>query len=761
MCLMRWSIVLLLVVSLLFFGCLEDKGYTSANNEQILNSQTVDLDGDGSYDYAVFDYSPVGAKDSGMTVQRQVTVAVQSSAAYTKVNPNLTDVDLLIADQSLDEFSKSRIQSDTACSQSIGLSNVVCSDIATCAKLCSGASLRCKKIAGVNDEALAGSMISYVKGNNEIRSLILDARRMVMGLRTSDDAKRDEYLNKTRNMIYNVADINANPLYTNNDLLLCQHSDFGADYVVNASKKIGQYSSENSLYHYRVLISVKPAGNASTSSLGMEVASVGLTDRMPKTAIPQIDLISSIQSFSASEDQTNALINWSSNKPNKEGYLFYYEFYSYEPPESALASIRSPDLRVRKVNLIFLAPTNTLLIMLNRMLNNYYIAFGGALGITLAAVLFIYNLIILAMSMLKEKAGGASFITGFRKAFGRTDVRWKSDGVLAVVLLGAGYYVSSAMAVAPANPVPLLESIDFLIRNDMGVVGISLTLVGVLLAYFAVENITKITILERAYGMVIRQEKDMFLARAASLKDRLKELETLVEEYSKQDFDVSKENDVLMLIRAEKVDMLSKEMTARSKALVDDYLSRTENALSTLKERKKIADENWPKWKESIEKMLEEQNEVYTNSLLVVPASLRSWALGRYVRESGVEGIVFERDALKKKRISPDELVRDMVGRGLLKGAIVLKQDKVVLSAFAEGTGTVRTALTLKLIAYLRTLAKSLGQHAPASFVSVGDKTVIVMMRNRMLDSMLFVGKDKFKESIELWKTKIKIFEAG
>lgn len=759
---MRRSIVLLLAIFLLGFGCLGESPYQGGKAEQVSASAATDLDGDSSPDYLVYDFAPVSYKDAGMTVQRQVTVTVETAGGYTSVNPNLTDVDLLIADQSLDEFSKSRIQADTACSQAIGLSNVVCSDVTTCSRLCSSASQKCRKIASVNEEVLAGSMISYVKANNEIRSLILDSRRMVLNLRDASPEVRDAFYQKTRDIVARIAEINANPMYTNDELLLCQHSDFGiVPYLVEATQKVGTYANQNTSYRYHVVLAVSPSVKTNSQDVGMETAGVGLTDTILRSAVMDTDTISSIQTFSATEAGSVVYVNWSSSKANKEGYLLYYEFHSLEAPETVIPTLKSPEMRVKRINLTPLAPTNMILFAVYGMTRNYYVSYGAALGITFGVLLFFYNVLVLAFTMLSEKAAGASFTTGFRKAFGRTDVRWKTDLLVAIVMLGAGFYISSTIAVQPVAAPTLLESVDFLLKNDMGVISIGLTLIGFLMFYFAVENFAKITILEKAYGVVIRQEKDMFLAKAASLKDRMAELEALIEEYSKEDFDVSKEYDVLTAAKTEKIDVLTKNMTARSKALIDDYLMRVETGISSLKGRKKLADENWPRWKETITKMLDEQGEVYVSSLVTVPASMRSWALGKYGKEAGTEALSFERDAIKKRKVSPDELVRDMIGKGLLKGAIVLKQDKVVLSEFAEGGNTVMTALSLKLYSYMKSLAKNLGQHQPTSFAAVGDKTVIVMMRNRMLDSMLVISKDKFKDAVEHWKAKMKIFEAG
>lgn len=755
---MRRSIVFLLVF-LLGFGCLDEPLYQGNRAEQLNDTRAVDLDGDLSPDYILYDFAPANMGASGIAVQRQVSVVMETSGTYTSVDPNLTDVDMLVAQQKLEEFSKSRTQADTSCSKEIGLSNVVCSDISTCSRLCSSSSQKCRRIAAIHEEALAGAMITYVAQNNEIRSLNLDAHRMAQDMRNASREEQDAYLNKLRSIVARVAEINANPLYSNSGLMLCTQSDFGIPYVVEAEGKVGDFEIMNTSYRYRVLLSAMPAQK--NTALSNDIAGISLGERVLKNSGIEQERISSIQAFSASEDSQNVIVNWSSSKPNKEGYLFYYEFVSSEPPENMIPYLKTPDLRVRKVNLALLAPTNSILLALNGIIGNYYVAFGAAVGFTLAFFFVLYNIIILAFTMVSEKAAGASFTVGFRKAFGRTDVRWRTDLVLAAIFLAGGLYVSSAFATQPASPPPLLESVDFLLKNDVGVVGIALTLIGVVLGYFALENFLKITILERVYGMVIKQEKDMFLARAASLKDRLRELEALVAEYSKDDFDVSKEYDVLASVKAEKVDALAKDMTARSKALIDDNFTKVESAVGSLRERRRIADDNWPKWKEGIAKTLDDQGEVYISSLVTVPASLRAWALGRYVKEVGSEGFIFERDALKKRKVSPDQLVSDMIGKGLLRGAIVMKQDKVVLAEFAEGGGTVMTALSIKLSSYLRSLARNLGQHAPSSFVVIGDKTVVVMMKNRMLDSTLFINKDRFKDAIEQWKAKMKAFEGG
>ncbi len=751
---------ILLVIFLLGFGCIEDRVYPSDKTETLLTNVSKDFDSDGIDDYSIYTFNPVTKTDAGVKVQRIVTVTTYTKGTYTSIDPNLTDVDLLLADQSLDEFSKSRFQSDSACSKNIGLLNVVCSDVTTCSRLCS-TSVKCKEIAANYDEVLAGSMISYVQDNNEIRSLILDARRMVLDLRNTTDEERNTFLDKTRGMIGRVSSINANPLYTHPLLLLCDPSEYGLNYVVEAAQRIGTYDTSPDYYHYRVMLTTTPIGEEE-AELGKEVLGVGITDRMPQTVVAQKGQISSIQDLLAEEENGWVVVKWNSPTPSEKGYVFEYEFTSTVGPSTLLSALRVPSITIKNADLSGLVPTNMVYKILYGVLGNYYMALGAALGITIAFIFFIYNLVILAITMVGERAAGSTFTAGFRKAFGRTAVRYKSDIVVAVIFLIAGFYITTFQAVQPTTPPGLLESVEFLLKSSFGTLGLGLTLIGVVMAYFAAENLGKVVILERAYGMVIRQERDMYIAKAGKLKEKMKELEMLVEQFTQEDFDVSKEYDVLTSLKGQDIEALTKNITAQTKTRIDNHLSAIESAVSSLKQRKRLADENWPKWKENISKILQEQNEVFASSLVTVPGSLRAWALNRYYKElGGGSGIVLEHDGLKKKKLSADRIIHEMLLKGMLKAAVVIRQDAIETAEFAEGTGTVSKALMLKLRTYMRSLAKKLGQHEPASFVSIGGKDVLVYMKGRSTESFIIVTRDKFNEAIDLWKGKMKLLENG
>jgi hypothetical protein len=752
---MRLAIVLLLSVLLLGFGCLEQNTFPGKSYERVTNTQAVDVDGDGITDYTVYTFAPMTDNESGMTLLRTVTVATETTGAYASLTPALTTEDVLGADNSLDQFSKSSTQAGSDCSRALGLGTVVCSDAPTCAQLCSSASLKCKRIAAVYPEVLAGSMITYVQDMADMNSLLLDARRMVVTLDSGTPGDKNAYLAKIDGIVAKIGEVNANPLFTQPDVALCAHSDYGVSDLLAAAQKIGSYNNTPIGYTYTVLLSAKPLP-AQAGGIGTEVSGIGLSDRMPLAVVQKPEDISSIQEIAAVENGSDVYISWNAPAVSTDGYLFAYQFMSTAPPEAALASLRTPTITMKRIDLSALSYTERLFDILSGIVKNYYIALGMALGLTIIVLLLAYNLVLFVVALISER----TLAPAFRKAFGKTSVTWKTDAVLAIIAMAAGAYVSIVVATQPATIPTLIQSFDFLIKNGTGMVGLAFVLIGVLLSYFAVENIIKILMLESAYGMVIRHEKDTFLTQTARLKDMLKALETAIDKAREENFDVSQEYETYASITVEKIDALAKSMTVQNKTLVDEYTTRIEGAMKSLDNKKKLADENWAKWSTGITKLLDEQEEVYASSLVDIPVSLRTWALGRYLKEKATEGIVLDHDTLKRKKVTVDHIVREMLEHQVIKGAIVMKDDKVEFAEFSDGSSeTVRSVLSLKLRTYMNSLARNIGQKEPVSLLVVGSSIAMVYLHERNRDGFLFVGKDKFAQAVEQWKAKTKMLE--
>lgn len=743
----------ILLLSLLAFGCIEQKNYPSSKNDVVLNSVDNDINNDGIVDYTLIEYVKTIDNQAEFSLERQVIANTISNATFSRYNRNISDADIYRIDQALDEFVRVKDSAVTSCNAQLGLISP-CSDIRTCAAFCSSNSQSCKRLAVNYENTLSSSILSYVQETKKVNDLLNGARQLESKLRVGTDEDRSAFLEKITQIKDSLAKIKSNPVYSNRQLTLCSNTNFGEEKLETALSYIGNYGTTKTTYDYQIIELVKPTSTE-------EQSGIIVNEKISKSSGVEADKILLPPDTTVTDATNTVSLKWTPAKPSKEGYMMKYSFTSEVEPEVVKESFKVPDLTVSRVNLIILAPTISILNVVYSLTTNYYISLGASIGITLCIIFILYNILSFGYAFIKEKTANSSnsaFTSAFRRAFGRTEVKWKADVVITLIALIAGSYVSIFVAAATPTMPDITQALDFLLANGFGILGASLILTGVLHAYFTIENIIKLSLMERAYGMVIKQEKDFFLAKAATLKDKLTELKTLIEKSKEEEFDVGPEYDILASINADKLDELARNVTAKNKTIIDDQLSRVENAISSINERKKVAEQNWSVWKNSIAKMLETQGEVYGPSLVFVPNSLRSWALIKYSKDNN-DGVVLERDTLKKKKLSPAKIVQDMIASGIIRGAIVIKGEKIALSEFAEGGGTVTNALVLKLRTYMKSLSKGIGQHDPNGFMAVGEKNVIAYIRSSTFESVLFVRKEKFKDAIDIWNLKSKTIE--
>lgn len=236
------------------------------------------------------------------------------------------------------------------------------------------------------------------------------------------------------------------------------------------------------------------------------------------------------------------------------------------------------------------------------------------------------------------------------------------------------------------------------------------------------------------------------------------ELKALLDALTKENFDVGAEYDVLDSISVERIDTLSKKMDSYSRRVIEDELAKIEETIQKVQEKKRVALESWPQWSATIAKILEESEEMHASNLISIPASLRTWAMQLYVKEHGDEGLSLEGDVIKRKVATPEKAANSLVTKGVLKGCIILKDSKIILSSVPTGSSALIGALTTKLFSYLKFLPKHLAQHDFNSLVTVGEAYVVVVLRLRTIQALLFIQKDKFKEAMDEWKSKMQKF---
>ncbi len=750
---MRRAAILIALLLILSAGCLEQRSYPGVDREHLLSEQSTDIDGDGSADFILYTFSPETNSEAGRTVQRQIAVAVSTTGTYSGFN-TFTELDALDADTRLEDFSESVDGEETACSQALGTRNVQCIDINTCAKLCSSNSVRCKKMVTNYNDIVGGSIMSYASDMREVDTLVYNARKDIFSLNSLGVNAKNIYLNQLRDAVAKIAEVYANPIYSKQEVQMCSSGDFGIADLVYAADAVGNYTIENQSYTYVVMVTVKESGEREYLGKGFET--IAIQDSVPSGIISGGDELSSPLEIITTDGATT-LIDWGPAEPVEETMLVY-EFTSTTPPERVAGGYNSPKLTVKGMNLEVLAPLNMLFLMVLGATGNYYAAMGISLGITLVVLFIVYNLLIVFVFVLRAMASGGAPIVGVRKALGKTEIRWKTDVVVAVVLLGVGLYSAVFMAVSPSPPTSILDvdALNFMALEWWGLGGLTAIFLGVILSYTTIENLTKIMLLERAYGVAIKEEKEDFLAKVEHLKARLQELRELISTAAEQEFEVGDESDIVTSVKADRISEVSRKMTTRTKRIIDEDLTKVDRAIGRIKERMLLADENWPKWSGMMDSLLAEHNEIRTSSLHSIPSSLRAYALGRYVKENKEIGVAFEGDVVKKRKVSIDKVIGRMIDDGHLTGLVVMKDDTLVMSQMAHGSATVPSVLGIKLKYYINSLAKNMGQGEPTSFASVGSKTVLVLMKDNDMRSLLFVNKAKFKEAIEEWKVKSK-----
>ncbi len=743
-------LILALLALSLMYGCTVTRAYPQTQHETISSVQKYDLDGDGATDLMVYNFYPVAA--DGYNITRQVTVAVHNAANYTSFK-NLSDLELVNMRSSLDTVSSDSSLEFDACAANAGL-KLDCTDVSTCSALCKGA-YQCDALFNKYADAVPSSLVGFVNDRNRMDGYFFQVRDQAIDQINASHSGKDAYLANMLDLVGSMADVYSNPIYNNPNLLLCTRTNFGEAKLAAAVGEIGAYDPQPVSYDYFVTLAAQ----------GQAGDTIELTDTVPPGILATEADLSSNQMIKVAGSGSAYSVDWPSGRTTAAGSMLVYRFTSTEPPDEVVSGMQSPSLVVNRLDLrIFIVP-NTIFNVLYSITGSFFIALAVSFSLTLIILMIVVNLLVIAYNVAWAEMNKLGVMAGLRKAIGKAEPRWKTDLIIGIVLLIAGYYIAVFVAPDPTAPNSLFGALDYYTGLALtftaaaALVSVGCMFIGLFLLYTSLENRLKIMVLERIYGIAIREDKDLFIARAASVKDKIVELQQLVDTSSKEEFDVSAEYDILASISPERVDELAKKMTPDSKKMIDKDLADVESAIERLTERKKTADASWSKWAEHINALLAEQDEVDISALITVPASLRAWCLSRYAKEHAAEGLVFEHDAITKKKMTSESLIAGMVAHGMLEGAVVIRKDELAAAHMASGAATVPAALSLRLRSYLRSLAKSLGRAELSSFAAVGDKQVLVIMKDTDMESVLFIPRDKFKDTIDEWKKKSKLLE--
>jgi hypothetical protein len=258
--------------------------------------------------------------------------------------------------------------------------------------------------------------------------------------------------------------------------------------------------------------------------------------------------------------------------------------------------------------------------------------------------------------------------------------------------------------------------------------------------------------LQLSYSQVLKKETEVVKSEAKELDFRLEELKEMIDEYKKEGFDTTDAYEVYVSVPKESSLKINKDNVEKKGTFVERSLNKIENVIAIMKERKEYAQKNWPEWSKSISNALEKEKELYLSNALFIPVSLRSWAVNKFISENTGKGIILEGDVLKIKQEAPTHLAEIAMESGNIANAIILKNDKIVLSIINSGNKTIILGLMFKLKSYLKTFVLKQNQKEYKYFMGISNNMVFALMKRGEIESLIFCPADKFKSGFEQWR---------
>lgn len=746
---------LLALILLLLFGCLVERNVSPLKKEVVTFTNEIDLDGDGKNDFGSYVYSPITTEN--IKTKRTVSFYADNDVTVSSFK-TINDADLINTYDDITGIIEDFKRIDSACAANIGLVDVYCFDDKTCAKICSSRSIKCKNAVDEYGDIIGNAVTAYANEAAAIKSKLNEMKQALPKIREISDNERTNFIKTSNEVAVKIASLSSNPIFTQQDFSLCDY-DLNTNTLTKnlktITRKIAVYSVSPKIYKYRVSMVVellRPETSKDVVSLDDSIAK----DILPKNIEIQETSIASPQGLTVNSVGSAFQLQWSVAKTSKQKVILYYEFYSKLPPETITLQFTSPSLVLKGINIEFVQPVITLYKILFKQTKNFYLSFGSAIAISLILLLVLLNLALLLINVVRSKIAGEPTEKAVYKSFMRTHVKWKIDLISAVIAIAAGFVAMTMFADEVKKELTLFEVGNLAIENPFNFVALAGIFFGFTLFYLALENRVKVFVLERHYGKRIKEDKELFKTTANDLIAKVQELKTLVNTLTNENFDVGTEQDIAASISIERINEITKKGENAAKREIEDNVTKISEAIERLHERKKLAEENWPKWNQMIDKMFDEGQEVYVSGLIAIPASLRSWALNRYVNEHSESGLVFEGEVVKRKEVSPDKVALSMIEKKILFGAVILKGNNIVFSKIVSGSATVISVLVVKMVGYLQSTIKNLGQHDFGSLAGIGERFVIVLLKHQTINVVLIMEKEKFRQAIDEWKSKVK-----
>jgi predicted regulator of Ras-like GTPase activity (Roadblock/LC7/MglB family) len=321
------------------------------------------------------------------------------------------------------------------------------------------------------------------------------------------------------------------------------------------------------------------------------------------------------------------------------------------------------------------------------------------------------------------------------------------------VIVGIALIVIGSIVCVSFNEVDGSEKLEMVARiagNPLNAVGVFMVVIGIASVYTVLMDLIKGMIFGEKYFF---EPIDMAKLKINEIRGLMGMLQERIEGCS--GFGIGTETELLFLgTRRKKIEEIEKNLDIEN---AEEYLPYINRILSDvgieIKEMEEKIDlyQNWPVWKESIDKTLITKDVIAPEDLVSVPEEWRKWALTRYLSEHLGEALTIDNGVLTRLRIATvrkgevELILNEFLGTGQIDGVALVRKDGLVIASNLPKAidANVIAAISAKVMANadMSSLELERGKTKLAMIKSTGGETIIYGGKKIVLIALVKPGE--------------------
>jgi hypothetical protein len=752
------KLAIMLMIVLLFYGCVEERQITVSGYEQIESISGSDLTGDGINDFILVTYgSKVINPEAGVYLKKTVAVYPVSLNAQIIMYTPMTDYDLQYVKNRINEFAEAKEGGEGSCFSRLQINRAACVDAESCFEECT--SSVCERAGEYGENTFGNEIYLFNYDSEEIDDIIDDIQSTGS---VTTQGERDALGEKITRLMAISSKLSSSLLFRPDGFNACTRPNYDSGTLAAALSRLGNSTLSAGNYEYKVAIIAESEPNEENIELYVK-------DSPPLLlSIDQVtlDVLEDGKLF----EKEPLLVGWDAVELDASREIMYYDFVSSnEPSDEVLSKWKFPKIKERNLkaltylNMAYEHPIGAFVFLVSEYTFNsslflgYYSAVGAAFSVWVVLLFLGVFVAELAYFTIKAVMDRRNIREALVDSFGAPMADWKMYAAVALVLVGAAV-MANLFYVAPVSTegFGVEELIATLGEDPAGAGCVLLFIMGTYTFFLVVEDWLKGIIVGPSYYQLKNATKEENTKMLSDLRESWQALKMRVEDLSKTGMVVSEEYAVIVSVPIERLEqMIASGKQGMAKQLLVFNQERLESLDRRLDEKVNVMNQKWPEWEESLGKALSGGDSVPINTLLFIPLQWREWAVEKYISQNRARGFVLENDTVVKREVKVDELlskkIMEMVKTGIAQQAVLLSNDVNVFNSFAKGKRTVANVLFLKLKNYSEALSKKMGAAEVRRFVVSGGKIAAVYVAHDGHQAFIAAERGKIKEVVEEW----------